>query len=559
MKACMPVTIQVIPKALFKIFKNDFAFTVPLYPGPYTWTAHQAGELLADLLAALENDSQPVLFTRPYFLGSIALIKGEGAPDVNVVDGRRRLTEFAILLAALRRLLPNQFSAMLAVCKYEKGDLIAGMSDRYRPKLREGDEEFFRYFIQDEKEPQSPVQFDSQLTENQRNVLDHINFFIEALSRLPELRCQRLLQYLMLRCFLVAVSAPDIESAYHTFSVLNARTQDLRLIDLVRSEMIGSLPGEKQGSYIKFWEDEEEETFQELFAHIRLVYRKTKLRDVALLEYRKHIPPQKNPQKFIDDVLRPYSESLEIIRTASYSSDQDAGTINSMLGWLNQIDNFDWVPPAILYLAQNRDARGKLERFFTDLERLAAGLMILRADAYSRIRRYERLLSAVEENAELDAANSPLQLTSGEISLITKILAGDLYLARRIRRYVLLRLDSALAGGRILNEDPVISAEHVLPQSPDKESIWMKWFPTADERVQRVHRIGNLVLLAGGKSVQAQNFDFEKMKNYYFAAGRGASPFILTAQVLQHREWTPAAIDERQKQLVNKLKILWRL
>jgi hypothetical protein len=49
------------------------------------------------------------------------------------------------------------------------------------------------------------------------------------------------------------------------------------------------------------------------------------------------------------------------------------------------------------------------------------------------------------------------------------------------------------------------------------------------------------------------------MKNYYFAAGKGASPFVLTAQVLQHREWTPAAIDERQEELVNKLKIVWRL
>ncbi|MRR17190.1 MAG: DUF262 domain-containing protein, partial [Deltaproteobacteria bacterium] len=546
-------------KALFKIFKNDFPFMVPLYPGPYTWTAHQAGELLTDLLAYLENDAQPVLFTRPYFLGSIALIKSEDAPDVAVVDGRRRLTEFAILLAALRRVLPSQFAAMLAVCKYEKGDLIAGMSERYRSKLREGDEEFFRYFIQDEKEPQSPEPFGSPLTENQRNVLDHVNFFIEALAHLPELRCQRLLQYLMLRCFLVAVSAPDIESAYHTFSVLSARMQDLRLIDLIRSEMIGSLPGDKQGVYAKFWEDEEEETFQELFAHVRQVYRKTKLRDVALLEYRKHIPPQKNPQKFIDEVLRPYSEYLEIIRTASYSSDEGAPTVNSMLAWLNQIDNFDWVPPAILYLAQNRDARSARDRFFTDLERLAAGLMILRADAYSRLRRYERLLLAIEERADLEAATSPLQLTAGEAGLIMKILAGDLFLAKRIRRYVLLRLDSALAGGRILQEDPVISVEHVLPQNPDKDSIWIKWFPTADERSQRVHRIGNLVLLAGGKSVQARNFDFEKMKNYYFAAGRGASPFMITAQVLQYREWTPAAIDERQKELVGKLKLLWRL
>jgi hypothetical protein len=85
-----------------------------------------------------------------------------------------------------------------------------------------------------------------------------------------------------------------------------------------------------------------------------------------------------------------------------------AETVNSLFRWLNQIDNFDWVPPAILYFSKNRHSPSKLKQYFTDLERLAAGLMISRADINDRIERYGRLLTAIEENSDLYAADSPL-------------------------------------------------------------------------------------------------------------------------------------------------------
>ena len=447
---------------------------------------------------------------------------------------------------------------------YEKGDLIVGTPNRYRLKLRERDEVFFRQYIQDEKGLDGLLQLDSaQLTDSQKNVQANAKYFAEALAKLSELQRVRLLQYLMRRCFLVVVSTPDLDSAYRIFSVLNARGLDLRLTDLLKAEIIGAIPTEHQEKYTKIWEDEEDdlgrETFQELFAHIRMIYLKAKLRATALNEFRKHIQPQKEPQKFIDEVLKPYSDSLEIIKTATYQSDKGAEAVNSLFRWLNQIDNFDWVPPAILYLSQNRHSPDKLKQFFIDLERLAAGLMISRADVNDRIERYGRLLATLEEKANLYATDSPLQLTPDEASQIMKTLNGDLYLIKRIRQYVLLRLDSALAQGEATYDYPIISVEHVLPQNPSKGSVWLKWFPVEEERTQYTHRIGNLALLSRKKNAQAQNYDFDKKKEGYFATSKGVSPFALTTQVLQKTEWTPAIINQRQKELLQKLKTLWRL
>jgi len=560
----MPVTIHAIEKALFKIFNNDFAFAIPPYQRPYAWTTDQASELLTDLLAFLGNGLQPIDEVNPYFLGSIVLIKGEDSPEADIVDGQQRLTTLTILLAVLRTAVHTEYAAELTKFIYEKGDLIVGTPNRYRLKLRERDEVFFRQHIQDAKGLEGLLQLDSaQLTDSQKNVQANAQYFADALANLPELQRVRLLQYLMRRCFLVVVSTPDLDSAYRIFSVLNARGLDLRLTDLLKSEIIGTIPTEQQEKYTKIWEDEEEdlgrETFQELFAHIRMIYRKAKLRETALNEFRKHIQPQKEPQKFIDEVLKPYSDSLEIIKTGTYQSDRGAEAVNSLFRWLNQIDNFDWVPPAILYLSQNRHSPDKLKQFFSDLERLAAGLMISRADVNDRIERYGRLLTVIEEKANLCAADSPLQLTPGEASQIMKTLDGDLYLIRRIRQYVLLRLDSALAQGEATYDYPIISVEHVLPQNPSKGSVWLKWFPAEEERAQYTHRIGNLTLLSRKKNAEAQNYDFDRKKEGYFATRKGVSPFALTTQVLQKTEWTPAIINQRQKELLQKLRTLWRL
>lgn len=560
----MPVTIHAEEKALSKIFNNDFAFEIPPYQRPYAWTTEEAGELLSDLLEFLGNGSQPVAEVNPYFLGSIVLIKGEDSPEADIVDGQQRLATLTILLAVLRKSVPAEYATELTTYIYEKGNLIERTPNRYRLKLRGRDEEFFRKYVQDEKGLDGLLQLDKgQLTDSQENIQANAKHFAEELGKISEERRGRLLTYLMTQCYLVVVSTPDLDSAYRIFSVLNARGLDLRLSDLLKPEVIGAIPAEQQEKYTNIWEDEEEDlgrdAFQELFAHIRMIYRKVKLRETAFKEFRTLIHPEKEPQKFIDEVLKPYSDSLEIIKTATYQSDKRAEAVNSLFRWLNQIDNFDWVPPAILYLSQNRHSPDKLKQFFTDLERLAAGLMIMRADINDRIERYGRLLAAIEEKANLYAADSPLQITLDEASEILKTLDGDLYLIKRIRQYVLLRLDAALALGEVTVDHAIISVEHVLPQNPSNGSVWFKWFPTEEERAQYVHRIGNLVLLSRKKNSESQNYDFEKKKEKYFTTRTGVAPFAITTQVLQKTEWTPAIINQRQEELLQRLKTLWRL
>jgi uncharacterized protein with ParB-like and HNH nuclease domain len=67
-----------------KVFSDDFAFEIPHYQRPYSWTTEQAGELLDDLLGTLGSDNSTLLEELPpYFLGCIVLIKEETDADAH--------------------------------------------------------------------------------------------------------------------------------------------------------------------------------------------------------------------------------------------------------------------------------------------------------------------------------------------------------------------------------------------------------------------------------------------------------------------------------------------
>lgn len=567
----MSITINASEKPLSKIFSNDFAFSIPPYQRPYSWTIEQASELLADIYSSLSVVTGDMAEANPYFLGSIVLIKRASDPKADVVDGQQRLTTLTILLSVLRDLVESAEASQISASQisnfiYQEGNPILGLENRYRLKLREKDESFFKQYIQNENGLEKLLALDkTQITNSQQHIQANAKFFRTKLSELSDAERNRFLCYLMQKCVLVVVSTPDLDSAYRIFSTLNARGLNLSLTDLLKSTIIGAIPVEIQEKYTRIWETEEEdlgrEEFQELFSHIRMIDKRAKPRESVLTEFRKHILPKQSPQEFIDNVLKPYSDAIDTIKKANYQSSQDeekTELINACLGWLNQIDNVDWIPPGILYLSQHSQSPEKLERFFTDLERLAAGLMITGMTRSKRISRYAKLITSIQNGANLYAGGSPLQLSPEESEEIRNILDGNLYLIKRIRQYVLLRLDSALAEGAATYNYPVATMEHILPQNPKKDSQWMKWFEGKD-RDQYVHRIGNLALLSRRKNAKAQNYEFDTKKEKYFTAKGGISPFVLTTQVLQKEEWTPEIIEDRQIELIEVLENLWRL
>ncbi len=368
-----------------KIFSNDFAFSIPLYQRPYSWTIDEAGELLDDLLATVnKNEQTPIDDLDPYFLGSIVLIKKEDRPESAVVDGQQRLTTLAILLAAMRCCADATFGQGLSEFLYEQGNPVAGTKDRYRLTIRSRDEDFFRKYVQKDGGLDALIVIDpASLSDAPRNIRDNAALFVKELKRLNGSALQRLAQFIIQRCFLVAVSTPDLNSAYRIFSVLNERGLDLSHADILKSETIGSVPDDQQEVYADKWERTEEglgrEGFSELFVHIRMIYGKNKLRENILQGFRSAVADRINdPVRLVDDVIIPFAGAYENVRYCNYESSARADEINDLLRWLNRIDNFDWIPSAIFFMSKFRNDPGKLVSFLADLERLAASMLVRR-------------------------------------------------------------------------------------------------------------------------------------------------------------------------------------
>ena len=551
-----------------KIFNDDFVFTIPQYQRPYAWTTEQAEELLDDLISFVGNGKVTIDDLPPYFLGSIVLIKGD-EPKSEVIDGQQRLTTLTILLSILRTLMQPKYANALTSYLYQEADLIANIPNRYRLEIRERDKYFFQEYIQNEGGIKKLVILDpANLSDSRRNIRDNGLLFLNRLRDIPERELILLAQAIINRCFLVVVSTPNFDSAYRIFSVLNDRGLNLSHADILKAQIIGEIPQQEQTKYTEKWEDIEEdlgrETFQSLFAHIRMIYRKAKLQDTVLEEFRDYVWPTRVPQhaissqRFIDETLLPYAEAFSTIKNTCYQSVNLAEKINHFFKWLNKIENSDWLPPAILFYSLNQNDPAAMLHFFIDLERLAVGLMIQGANVNKRIERYSRVLTAIENGDDLYSTASPLQLTYQEQKAILESLNGNLY-ESWFCKYVLLRLDEFISGSEASYNYPIITIEHVLPQTPKTDSIWMTLFPRENEREHYVHRLGNLVLLSRKKNSEAQNFDFETKKRKYFLTASGASPFALTTQLINVNQWTPSIIEQRQQYLVNKLRDIWRL
>lgn len=548
--------------SLAKIFSSDFDYEIPPYQRPYAWTTEQAGELFDDLYDFFNHEAD-----ESYFLGSIVLIKQENKALSQVIDGQQRLTTLTIFIAALTSLV-NESSAKAQCLKYiiEPGNILEDLPAKPRLTLRSRDKVFFARTVQllkfDILASLDPITLDN---ESQRNIHKNALMLREKLKSKfkDDASLLKFGSFLMTRCFLVAVTSPSQQSAFRVFSVLNNRGLDLLPSDLIKADAIGKITESNRDQFNDKWEEIEVDTgrsgLNDLLTYIRMIYAKNKAKRVLLEEFKEHVLSKiTNPEVLINEVIEPYADAYLIARDCAYQSTENAGEINELLKWLNRIDNSDWLPVVISYLAKfNKDSEAVLF-FVRKLERLAAYLHITAANINVRIERYANVLNEIEECQTADIQS--IELTDEERTSFLSVINGPIYLltARR-RNYFILRLDSFLSDGAASYDYRVLTIEHVLPQTVGERSEWLQHWPDEELRQEWVHRIGNLVPLTQRRNSMASNFDFERKKNAYFAGKSGVSSFILTTQVLNTYEWTPEIVNDRQQQLISVCSSNWNL
>lgn len=555
-------TITGKDKKIHELLSGGNKFIIPEYQRPYSWGLDQCDELLGDLVEFKKEEQ-----VDDYFLGSIVVAKSLDNQDVyDVVDGQQRLITLTILLSAISHLLVGKREEGAFDEYIAPSNIARKIPPQPRLFLRNSDRGFFREYIQEPNGIQELKKYSTgKLKDSKLNIANNAKFFISKLEEFSSDEIFDLGHFVIERCVVVFVTTQGIETAYRIFSVMNDRGLDLEACDLLKAEIISKIDGAERTSYTEAWEEMEErlgrDYFNSLFPYVRMVKAKTKARKSTVEEFRRVVVKAYPPKYVIDDVLIPYSESLNIIIHKCY---QDGGSeeekkINQLLTWLGRLNNSDWVPVAMELVRIFENDPKILLSHLEKLERLAAAILIRGSYVNSRIKRYSRVLAAIEAREDLLQAGSALDIAEETQLEVLKYLNGDVYwYAGPIKSYVMLRLDSFLSGEGVDYEHSVTTIEHVLPQNPKKESVWNKdW--SEEERVKWTHRLGNLVLLSRKKNPQASNHDFKKKKEVYFKTDKGVSPYACTTQVLNHQNWTPNEVKERQKDMLKVLANNWSL
>lgn len=551
---------------LFKIFSSDFMYVIPKYQRPYAWTADQTSELFDDLYDFYQKEPE-----EGYFLGSIVLIKEENRPNAEVIDGQQRLTTLTILIAALAWNMDGDQRNTMITYLQEPGNEFVGLEAKPRLTLRERDQTFFNNYIQNlnfNELENLDLEYFANKEESQQNIRTNAILLLERIKnhfKNDREKIKGFIQFLLQRCFLVAVSTPSQQSAFRVFSVMNSRGLDLQPTDIIKADIIGSIPEPEGSEYSELWEEMEVELgrsgFNELFAHVRMIFGKEKAKRALLEEFRSQVIAKiQNPKDLIDKILQPYAKAFSIVKNTEYKASTNAQDVNTYLKWLNRIDNSDWVPSAICFLAKYENKPDFVLWFFKKLERLAAYLHICSKNVNYRIERYAKVLTGLER---LESPNSPfgeLDLTGYEKEEMKKALNSDIYaLTARKRNYLILRLDSFLSDGAATYDHNILTIEHVLPQTVNPDSEWATIWQDASLRKEWRDRLANLVPLNFRRNIQASNFPFERKKKAYFGGQRQVSSFILTTQVLNADSWTPDHVVQRQHDLLNVLAENWEL
>ena len=547
-------------RKLLDIFNDHYQFTVPLYQRPYSWTPEEADELLSDLQDAMEYGAKD----SEYFLGSIVLVKRVGQPEAEIIDGQQRLTTLTILLATLRDLTENDKNkAELNRFIWQVGGTFAETTDRVRLQIRDRDNDYFRHNVQEEGAVERLAATSCpKLSDAQNNVRRNALHFWKKLGVLDASAREGLGLFLMQHCHLVVVSTSDRKSAYRIFSVMNTRGLDLSSADILKAEIIGAIGDSDRERYAKKWEDIEEsltrDDFEILLGHVRMIFRKEKQRKNVIDEFLDAVipKPKECPKDFLKDVLEPMAKAYRQIKESDFESEdeQQRLEINRYFRLLNRLDNKDWAPAAISFVARRGADAARVLSFLKSLEKLAYGMFVLRHGVNDRIKRYVNALSKIEGGNESEIEESMILSDEDKLE-IRHALNGEVYSVKQIRAQILERINDALteAGCDYAGRKPTV--EHILPQTPRGE-----WLDNFDEEQRDcwTHRIANLVLLSRQKNSAAKNYSFERKKDEYFFKG-GSSPFSLTNEIRGFEKWTPECLEERQERLLQKFDEIWDL
>jgi hypothetical protein len=553
-----------------QLFANPYFIEAPVYQRSFAWTEKEVCRLLDTVAAAVDGTSG----TRDgdNFLGTMLFIERDQRPTsriagwprartsrlLDVVDGFQRLTTLTILFCVLRDMDAQQRQPLHVRVAAAIGNEQGAAGARQRLLLAGPDEAFFQTYVRAPNATQVAPE-EGKLSPAERRILEARGHVIAALKGYDAAERRRFADFLLDRCRLVFVATSDIDSAHRIFLVLNATGKPLARNDILKADLLGSvpLPARQQAAHV--WAEAERtlgDGFEQLFSHIRAMYERPDSR--VILGIRQIAAESGGAHAFIERVLQPTTRIVDDIVNARHTGSAHSAAIVQYLRYLGWHSFSDWIPPAALWwLEKGRDPAG-LRSFLAKLDRLAFGVRLLGIGASKRVHRFAAVVSSIRRGRDLDAPDSPLVFSRQEVRTMQYNLRNVHGLNASTAKHLLMRLTDAKSGrpeSALLPNK--MTVEHVLPKKLGTSSPWRMWFADPTEREQCTDCLGNLVLVTKDQNDRASNLGFARKLDVYFNSP-GEPILAINTDLRGRTEWRARDIRRREADLFQLIEMLWQ-
>lgn len=526
--------------SLADLFENELFYEIPSFQRPFSWDKDNFQELVDDLW-----DTE---FDTEYFLGSIVYYAEDKTRMV--VDGQQRLTSLMILLACIRDLIENQkIKDDIQRMIVQPEDTVRQIDERERLFVK--DRDMFKLMVTDNGGTNEKYDARDYDEPSNRYVIAR-SIFRSSLEGRSQDDLINFLRFVSTKCIVIYLEADSFDEAFRLFEVVNDRGKSLRRIDLLKSHNLNPavVPSKKKRALLaNQWEQDEasinEKEFESLFNMIRLIHTKSKPAEDLYSEFKNRIFDRGRMEEgegFFEEVTRYVDIYKQIFQDYDYLNghEYERHFMALMSIMDDQLRTFEW--RACVLAFAKKFGRENLYTFCLAIEKVTLLHSIEGVRKDERYADFTRILTHIESAKDGAEFAASIEIDTAKIE--EKLTTDDLY-KKPHEKYVLLRLELAVAEMDQMRQFTARTAEHVFPQNPEDDSEWAQ-MATEEERKEFVNKLGNLILLSKGKNSSASNRDFEEKKQTYLAPR--VSDFPRSSQVLGYKSWDRAIIEERTKE-----------
>jgi hypothetical protein len=550
----MSIQFATSTASVSELLSGSNTYRMPEFQRPYSWPENYAVQLFDDLESACvsSGNGNTKYSAIEYFLGALIVARQTPKSPRLIIDGQQRLVTLTSILAILRDHLPaGDFRSRLQERIERPADQAADYHKAARVELRELDQDVFeRWVIADGGTQRLPTTPD---TRSMARLLDALNELNANFPRTNHDFIRRLATFILNNCSFVVITANSIDDAYKLFKSVNSIGLPLSDLSLARAELLGPAAHDQRlcSQIANAWDEIEEQIGEDEFRKYVLTVASLIVPSALQQDLHTVIREISKDGRLSGDFnrkLRDFLLRYQKLETAAIDFGPDTSRINRYVACLLNAPFDDWRPAALLWLTHPHNAQDNLD-FFRRLDGLCLAVQILNMKAKLLARRFELVHDSIANRTVLSRTTSPLFLSDSERASVREKIAGPLKKAPYLKN-LLLRLNVAASPIDIPPYFPTeVEIEHVLPQKPGANGEWNRDFPNVQDRERFTYLLGNLALLTSKKNKSASNLSFQQKKEHIFSL-RENNCFALTANLSNHKQWTPTAIQSRHSELL---------